>query len=393
MKLKTLLLGSAAALIAVTGARAADAVVADPEPVDYVRVCDMYGAGFYYIPGTETCISINGYARVEYIYTKADVAATSTTAPSVIAGGATFAANNTAITAAGNTIVQAATATAPGLALVTTTTPARSSTGDWRYRGRLNFDVRNETDWGTLRSQLRFQGDGNGGGDGNVGIDRALISVGGLQFGYSDAFFTTHHGYGWQKAANDGYYSYDQAIMLQYTYSGNGFSATVGIQDSVGPAAAAGNGSENVDIYGGASYAGSWGRVAGSVISDGFSDDLAWKISANISVIENLGINGWYANDDGKTRFVNGYSASGTTEQEWGVDVNYQVTDMLNVWVGYTAYDTTTSEEAHRYAIGAIWNPIPGLSFRPEVLFGENTSAANVDTDYSQFRLRVVRSW
>ena len=52
MKLKTLLLGSAATLIAVSGAQAADAVVAEPEPVDYVKVCDMYGAGFFYIPGT-----------------------------------------------------------------------------------------------------------------------------------------------------------------------------------------------------------------------------------------------------------------------------------------------------------------------------------------------------
>ncbi|MEP4753305.1 MAG: porin, partial [Nitratireductor sp.] len=54
MKIKSLLLGSAAALAAVSGARAADAVViAEPEPVEYVRVCDAYGAGFFYIPGTE----------------------------------------------------------------------------------------------------------------------------------------------------------------------------------------------------------------------------------------------------------------------------------------------------------------------------------------------------
>ncbi|MEK1855442.1 MAG: porin, partial [Phyllobacterium sp.] len=57
MNIKSLLLGSAAALAAVTGARAADAVVvAEPEPVEYVRVCDAYGAGFFYIPGTETCL-------------------------------------------------------------------------------------------------------------------------------------------------------------------------------------------------------------------------------------------------------------------------------------------------------------------------------------------------
>ena len=56
MNIKSLLIGSAAALVAVSGARAADAVVAEPEAVEYVRVCDAYGAGFFYIPGTETCL-------------------------------------------------------------------------------------------------------------------------------------------------------------------------------------------------------------------------------------------------------------------------------------------------------------------------------------------------
>lgn len=30
------------------------------EPVDYVRICDAYGSGYYYIPGTETCLRIRG---------------------------------------------------------------------------------------------------------------------------------------------------------------------------------------------------------------------------------------------------------------------------------------------------------------------------------------------
>jgi hypothetical protein len=28
----------------------------EPGPVEYVRVCDVYGAGWFYIPGTERCI-------------------------------------------------------------------------------------------------------------------------------------------------------------------------------------------------------------------------------------------------------------------------------------------------------------------------------------------------
>src|SRR3954470_2207516 len=64
MNIKSLLLGSAAALIAVSGARAADAVVvAEPEPAEYVKICDVYGKGYFYIPGTETCLRIGGYVR------------------------------------------------------------------------------------------------------------------------------------------------------------------------------------------------------------------------------------------------------------------------------------------------------------------------------------------
>ena len=61
---KTLLLGSVAALAA-TSAQAADLPV-KAKPVEYVKVCSLYGAGFYYIPGTDTCIRIGGELRAEY---------------------------------------------------------------------------------------------------------------------------------------------------------------------------------------------------------------------------------------------------------------------------------------------------------------------------------------
>ena len=63
MKLKTLLLGSAAAFAVVGGAQAADLSVA--EPVDYVRVCDAFGVGYWYIPGTDTCLKIGGYVQFD----------------------------------------------------------------------------------------------------------------------------------------------------------------------------------------------------------------------------------------------------------------------------------------------------------------------------------------
>src|SRR5580693_10698684 len=63
---KSLVLGSAAALVAMTGAQAADLPV-KAKAVEYVRICSLYGAGFFYIPGTDTCIKLGGYLRSEVI--------------------------------------------------------------------------------------------------------------------------------------------------------------------------------------------------------------------------------------------------------------------------------------------------------------------------------------
>ena len=60
---KSLFLGSAAALVAMTGAQAADLPV-KAKPVQYVKICSLYGAGFYYIPGTDMCLKVGGWARV-----------------------------------------------------------------------------------------------------------------------------------------------------------------------------------------------------------------------------------------------------------------------------------------------------------------------------------------
>src|SRR5438067_6483165 len=64
IKARTLILSSAAGLMALSGAQAADLPV-KAKAVEYVRICSLYGAGFYFIPGTDTCIKIGGYLRVD----------------------------------------------------------------------------------------------------------------------------------------------------------------------------------------------------------------------------------------------------------------------------------------------------------------------------------------
>lgn len=60
---KSLILGSVAVL-ASAGAQAADLPL-KAKSVEYVKICSLYGAGFYYIPGTDTCIKLGGYLRAE----------------------------------------------------------------------------------------------------------------------------------------------------------------------------------------------------------------------------------------------------------------------------------------------------------------------------------------
>ena len=66
--MKSAMLGSAAVLVAVAGAQAADLPSKKAAPATYVKICDAYGAGFFYIPGSDTCVKLGGYVRAEYQY-------------------------------------------------------------------------------------------------------------------------------------------------------------------------------------------------------------------------------------------------------------------------------------------------------------------------------------
>ncbi len=131
MKIKSLLIGSAAALVAVSGARAADAVVIpEPEAVEYVRVCDAAGTGYFYIPGTETCLRISGYVRYQI---------------------------------AGN-----------------------DNSDGWEKdtEGRVLFQSWTDSEFGAVTTNIRLDANSiNGGGAGVVAMDRAYFTIGGLNMG------------------------------------------------------------------------------------------------------------------------------------------------------------------------------------------------------------------
>jgi hypothetical protein len=61
---KSLLLGCSIGFFAITTAQADD-LPFKGKPVEYVKLCSLYGAGFFYIPGTGTCIKFGGAPHVQ----------------------------------------------------------------------------------------------------------------------------------------------------------------------------------------------------------------------------------------------------------------------------------------------------------------------------------------
>jgi hypothetical protein len=195
MKLvKSLLLGSAAGLAAVAGAQAADLPVrkAEPVAVEYVRVCSAYGASFFYIPGTDTCLRVGGRVRAEMLYLEP------------------FDRSDDTI--------------------------------GFRARARLNVDARTPTPYGTLRAYIRyeitrntgtFNAPINGLAATSADVAQAFVQFGGLTAGRITSFFSNAD----INTQHFGTLRFDDAPDLPafaYTFSfGGGFSASIALEDGI----------------------------------------------------------------------------------------------------------------------------------------------------------------
>jgi Porin subfamily len=222
--IKTLVLGSAAGLVAMSGAQAADLPV-KAKAVEYVRICSLYGAGFYYIPGTDTCIKIGGYLRAEVN----------------VHGG-----NNNQPFLAGDPAVN---------------TRYQNNYNDYA-RMAVTIDTRTATEYGVVRTfgqidetfategvgnsiniqsslntaSLQGQALSNYAGTGYSGLEFAFVQWAGFTLGKSaSAFNTPWHGYPGNNTSflGGGYDTVTGIVNAQYTAQfGNGVSATIGVDDS-----------------------------------------------------------------------------------------------------------------------------------------------------------------
>jgi hypothetical protein len=365
MNIKSLLLGSAAALVAVSGARAADAVViAEPEPMEYVRVCDVYGTGFFYIPGTETCLRIGGYLRYDIgigILGHQDVL----DKEDAVEGG--FIDTN--------------------------------DTYYKRARFQLRVDSRSETELGTLRTYaaINFQYTTDVDEDGvtdaadALGIEHAYLELGGFRVGKTDSLFSTFTGYAGGVIQDDliGYGPFG-THQIAYTFTGgNGFSAAVALE--------VGDGSEGflsndytLDSYvphvvGGVAWTQGWGGISAVAGYDSVWEEWAGKVRLDVNATEQLAL------------FIMAGYASGADDDFLGVPDLDRPNYYGNwggdwaVWGGgtFTVSEKTkinvqlSYDEVENFAAVANVNYelVPGFVITPEIVYVDNFDDDIDDTD------------
>jgi hypothetical protein len=199
---KGLLLGSAAGLVAAAGAQAADLPV-KAKPVEYVKICSLYGEGFFYIPGTDTCIKIGGWVRYDQYFGN-----TGGSGSPFITGGA---GRNDSF-----------------------------DSNDYGTRARtvVSFDVRTQTEYGVLRSYYRagFDLTTNQQNTGGLRTERAFVQFAGFTFGRTQSYFDIW-AHAWSYAAFAVGGGADTLVegrnLVAYTAAlGNGVSWTIAAEEA-----------------------------------------------------------------------------------------------------------------------------------------------------------------
>jgi len=304
VNIRTLLLGSTAALIAVSGARAADAVVvAEPEPAEYVKICDVYGAGYFYIPGTETCLRVGGYIRYD----------------ASLGDRGTFDGARTTDRLNGK----------------------EQDTWGKNTRFALKTWTGQETELGTLKTytETRFQfGNSNDNADArnkNVSLNFAWIQLGGLRVGKDESAYDTFIGYA-GNVIQDTIVPYGEfdTNLISYTFdAGNGFSAIVSLEQGSGSydtfvKDGAGNWvpgivDNTIDSYApnvvvGAKYTQGWGGITGVIAYNPSWEEWAGKVRLDVNATDQIAlwVMGGYGTDDNAARTF--YKPWGGNWAVWG---------------------------------------------------------------------------
>lgn len=360
MNWKSRLLGTVAAVIVTGEAAAADAVVvADSEPIQYVAVCDVFGKGFFYIPGTETCLRISGYVRHKVGATNDDG----------------FRSKD-------------------GQLVGDTPNYQGYQAGGWnnQTRARINFDARTETEWGTMRAFVRLQSSWGKASqkvdpfkDGPAVADQAWLSLGGLRVGYTQsAWQSTVFGVTNGGSFSDGqlYFGGQQRHLIQYDFgSKKGLFGVVSLEDD----ALAGRGYVP-DVVGVVGYGGGWGAIWTRLGYDESYNEardggFGAQLGAELEIPDTdsaIRVMGWYADADHKYGTQSAYKevTKGNGNAEWSflASYNHQFSKTFSASTGFQYFnnfyakhsDVKTGVNGYGIDLSFVYEPVEDFEIRTE---------------------------
>ncbi|WP_439529861.1 porin [Pannonibacter sp.] len=377
MNLKSIMLGAAAAAAAVTGAQAADLPVA-PEPVDYVRVCDAFGARFFYIPGTETCLRVGGRVRVDFYFND-------------------FGDEPNKWNRAGN----------------------GTST---RARGYLYLDARTNTEYGLVRAYTTMLMTRDSGGSTGYDLDKAFIQFGNFTFGRAGSQYDFYTGNAYNQIGKN--WSDSNSWVAAYTAAfGNGVSATISLEDGTYRRTGTGfAGHRYPDLVAALKVDQGWGSAKvmaalheARLLNASSDAKLGFGIGAGVTIKlpmlgskDTISFQAQYADgalsyagitsgaqdvvfSGGSTRTSKAWSVSGGLYHAWtdtlasGLDASYADVDAP---FGGTDFD--------RWSVSGnlMWTPVSGLEFGAELGYSSTDFSRGVkDKDALEAMFRVQRTF
>jgi hypothetical protein len=368
--MKTFLLGSAAALGFGGVAQAADLSVSYAEPVDYVRVCDAFGAGFYYIPGTDTCLRIGGYVRFQVEYADPDFYNDSlgkgaypnppNLLPVVDANGDRIFNNNNE----GYFVEQPVASSHYG----------HYNSWIFKSRGSIDITASSMTDWGPLVGYVEFEAN-FGPGDGDVSWaepSNMFLSLGPFMAGMYQSNFDTGGSYTSAYQLDDGFnqgFTDDKVLQLQLSWAFNGFGIILAAED---PNKRTDDWEEYNSTQGDipdlvAALTGEWGNVAGKVafLYRDTSPDSSYGVQGNVELSDLFGgldilLAGFWIDEGAGRPGGNGdvWGGQGSIRYDWNSQWRSAFTAQ------YVDYSATGGTEGWNFAVNNDYKPVEDFMIR-----------------------------
>jgi len=379
MKMVKSLLVSAAGLAAMSGAQAADLPV-KAKPVEYVKVCSLYGAGFYYIPGTDICAKIGGYVRAEWTY------------------GFGSTQTNT-MWAGANGLMTRTDGDAAGLTIATNALTGGPADTVWRSRAYIAMDTRQQTAYGTLRTFLNL----GVSGDNNVSLsmNRAFIQIAGFTAGYATSYFDHYSvaaiAYLVDNSSDTG--DTGQAVFAYTAQLGNGVSASLSLEQPANKrrsianiqTTAAGVFVSNFAL--GAAMNNSYGKLEVPDVVANVRVDQAWGSAQVMGAIHQVDMGYYTAAASGSTGGV----ASGYAQDKYGWAVGGGIKVNLPM-IGpgdYVAAQVAYAQGATRYVANTNPNSPQAFNGGTQIGYGYTNDAVvtSPTTGVGTASLQLTTNW